>query len=63
ALEGAIVRAYLDSGEWEGRAGAYAIQGLGSAMVEAVDGDLSNVIGLPVGLLHRLAPELFTSRP
>ena len=39
-----------------GRAGSYAIQGLGSALVDIVRGDVSNVIGLPVGLLLRLAP-------
>jgi len=61
-LDAEITSAYLDSGEWRGRAGAYAIQGLGSSMVTAVNGDLSNVIGLPVGLLHQLAPELFASR-
>jgi nucleoside triphosphate pyrophosphatase len=53
-----LVGRYLDSGEWEGRAGAYAIQGLGSILVERVEGDLSNVIGLPVRLLVELAPEL-----
>lgn len=57
-LEAPILDAYLASGEWEGRAGSYAIQGLGSALVEGVDGDVSNVIGLPVGLLLHLAPEL-----
>lgn len=49
---------YLDSGEWRGRAGGYALQGRGSALVAGVDGDISNVIGLPVGLLLDLAPEL-----
>lgn len=49
---------YLDSGEWQGRAGGYAIQGRGSALVSEVKGDISNVIGLPVGLLLDLAPEL-----
>jgi septum formation protein len=49
---------YLRSGEWQERAGAYAIQGLGSTLVAAVEGDLANVIGLPVGLLLELAPEL-----
>jgi septum formation protein len=39
---------YLDSGEWEGKAGGYAVQGLGSALIERVGGDLSNVIGLPL---------------
>jgi septum formation protein len=57
-----LLDAYLASGEWEGRAGSYAIQGLGSALVEAVSGDVSNVIGLPIPLLARLAPELFQSR-
>lgn len=52
------VDAYVASGEWEGRAGGYAIQGVGSGMVESIEGDLSNVIGLPVPLLAGLAPEL-----
>jgi septum formation protein len=59
-LDDRLLDAYVASGEWEGRAGGYAIQGLGSALVEAVRGDLSNVIGLPVPLLVRLAPELFS---
>ncbi len=54
--------AYLDSGEWRTRAGAYAIQGLGSILAGRIDGDLSSVIGLPVTVLLDLAPELFTSR-
>jgi len=49
---------YLASGEWRDRAGGYAIQGLGSSLVRRVEGDLSNVIGLPLGLLLELAPEL-----
>ena len=49
---------YLASGEWQDRAGAYAIQGLGSILVERVEGDFSNVVGLPVRLLLELAPEL-----
>lgn len=49
---------YLASGEWKGRSGGYAIQGRGSALVAGIEGDLSNVIGLPVGLLLDLAPEL-----
>jgi septum formation protein len=49
---------YLASGEWRDRAGAYAVQGLGSALVESLHGDLSNVIGLPIPLLLQLAPEL-----
>lgn len=53
-----LIEAYLASGEWRDRAGAYAIQGLGSSLVERVDGDLSNVIGLPVSLLLELIPDL-----
>lgn len=39
---------YLDTGEWQGKAGAYAIQGLGAALVEGVQGSYSNVVGLPL---------------
>ncbi len=45
---------YVASGEWEGRAGGYAIQGLGAALVERVEGDYLNVVGLPATLLARL---------
>ena len=51
-----LIEAYLASGEWEGRAGSYAIQGLGSALIDSVEGDLSNVIGLPIPLLLELEP-------
>jgi septum formation protein len=57
-LRGPEIDRYLASGEWRGRAGGYAVQGRGSALVQAVDGDIANVIGLPVGLLLELAPEL-----
>jgi septum formation protein len=53
-----LIELYLASGEWRDRAGAYAVQGLGSILVETVQGDLSNVIGLPLPLLLELAPEL-----
>ncbi len=45
---------YIASGEWEGRAGGYAIQGLGAALVERIDGDYLNVVGLPAALLVRV---------
>jgi len=61
-LDESLLGVYLASGEWRGRAGSYAIQGLGSALVDIVRGDVSNVIGLPVGLLLRLAPELIDGR-
>jgi septum formation protein len=43
--------AYVAAGEWEGRAGAYAIQGLGAGLVTSVAGCYANVVGLPVALL------------
>ena len=50
ALSRAAVAGYVATGEWRERAGAYAIQGVGSALVTAVDGDYWNVVGLPVAL-------------
>jgi septum formation protein len=50
---------YVSSGEWEGRAGAYAIQGLGASLVERVEGDFLNVVGLPGTLLVRLLATRF----
>jgi septum formation protein len=50
---------YVSSGEWEDRAGAYAIQGLGASLVERVEGDYLNVVGLPGALLVRLLAERF----
>ena len=45
------ITAYVASGEWAGRAGAYAIQGLGGRLVERIEGDYLNVVGLPGALL------------
>jgi septum formation protein len=50
---------YVSSGEWEGRAGAYAIQGLGASLVERIEGDYLNVVGLPAALLVRLLSQGF----
>lgn len=50
---------YVSSGEWEGRAGGYAIQSRGGALVERVEGDYLNVVGLPAALLVRLLAERF----
>jgi septum formation protein len=49
---------YVRFGEWRGRSGGYAIQTLGSTLVERLEGSVSNVVGLPVGLLAELAPRL-----
>jgi len=57
-LEEPDIRWYLESGEWRERAGGYAIQGRGAALVESIEGDFWNVVGLPVGELLKLAPDL-----
>ena len=46
-LDAALIDWYLATGEWRDRAGAYAIQGHGAALVARVDGDYWNVVGLP----------------
>jgi septum formation protein len=61
-LEQSILDWYLATGEWEERAGAYAIQGKGAALVEEIEGDYWNVVGLPVPLLLRLVPDLLLAR-
>ena len=50
---------HVASGEWEDRAGGYAIQGLGASLVERIEGDYLNVVGLPAALLVRLLAERF----
>lgn len=59
SLSAAEKERYVNFGEWRGRSGGYAIQTLGSTLVERLEGSVSNVVGLPVGLLAELAPELF----
>ena len=50
---------YIATGEWEGRAGGYAIQGKGATLVERIEGDYLNVVGLPSSRLVRLLAERF----
>lgn len=49
---------YLARGEWRGRAGGYAIQGAGAALLRGVEGDYENVVGLPLAALLDICPEL-----
>jgi septum formation protein len=60
-LTDADIARYLASGEWRDRAGGYAIQELGAMLVEEIEGDWFNVVGLPVPALIRLAPDLLHS--
>jgi septum formation protein len=60
-LGGGLLDWYLATGEWRERAGAYAIQGRGAALVERIEGDYWNVVGLPVPLLLEMEPGLLSS--
>jgi septum formation protein len=62
ALEEEMLDWYLATGEWRGRAGGYAIQGAGAALVRSVEGDYENVVGLPVATLLDIYPELLILR-
>lgn len=56
-LSGKEIEAYLNTGEWIGKAGAYGIQDEGDKFVERVEGSFTNVVGLPMELIERLFTE------
>jgi septum formation protein len=56
--DGAALDAYVATGEWQGRAGGYAIQGEGGRLVERIEGDYLNVVGLPLERLRALLSRL-----
>lgn len=53
---------YVATGEWRGRAGGYAIQGAGAALVRWLRGDYENVVGLPLARLLDIYPQLLSFR-
>ncbi|MFI5003887.1 MAG: Maf family protein [Solirubrobacterales bacterium] len=57
-LDEKLIDWYVAAGEWRGRSGGYAIQGVGAALVRAVRGEHENVVGLPLATLLDLCPEL-----
>jgi septum formation protein len=54
----ALLDWYVATGEWRERAGGYAIQGRGAVLVEAIEGDYLNIVGLPLARLLAMRPEL-----
>ena len=58
-LDERLIDWYVATGEWEGRAGAYAIQGRGGGLVRRIEGDYLNVVGLPAAALVELLATLF----
>jgi len=60
ALDASVIDWYVATEEWRDRAGGYAIQGRGSALVAGVDGDYSSVVGLPLAALFDLLPDILS---
>ncbi len=56
-LSDADIREYVATGEPMDKAGAYAIQGIASRWIPRIEGDYSNVLGLPVALVYRILRE------
>jgi septum formation protein len=62
ALDEQVLSWYVAAGEWRERAGGYAIQGRGAALIKRIEGDYLNVVGLPVATLLELCPRLVGGR-
>ena len=58
-LTNEMIEAYLDTGEYADKAGAYGIQGMGAMLVEKIKGDYFNVVGFPVNSFYELLREEF----
>jgi septum formation protein len=58
ALDARELDSYVATGEWRERSGGYAIQRAGATLVQAVEGEIDNVVGLPLASLIRIYPEL-----
>ena len=58
ALDEAQILAYVDTGEWKGKAGGYAVQGIAAMFVQSLNGEYSNVVGLPLHLMRNMFSEL-----
>lgn len=58
-LTEAEIAAYVDTGEPQDKAGAYGIQGAGRLLVKSIEGDYSNVVGLPIARLVRELGKLY----
>ena len=59
-LDATLMDWYVATGEWRGRSGGYAIQGAGAALVRRVEGEVENVVGLPLATLLDIYPQLLT---
>jgi septum formation protein len=60
-IDQALLDWYVGTEEWRGRSGGYAIQGAGKELVQKLDGEIENVVGLPVAALRELYPALIRS--
>jgi septum formation protein len=58
AVDAELLESYVATEEWRGRSGGYAIQGAGAKLALAIDGEVENVVGLPLGPLLELYPEI-----